>query len=76
VFEGRGFGHGVGLCQAGAFARIMAGGKPAAVLARYYPGTRSIVGPTFRSGVHESDVTPELEVGPTRVNSSSRTRRY
>lgn len=40
IFEGRGFGHGVGLCQAGAFARIRAGATPAAVLQRYYPGTR------------------------------------
>jgi stage II sporulation protein D len=40
TFEGRGFGHGVGLCQAGAMARIAAGARPEAVLARYYPGTR------------------------------------
>lgn len=39
VFDGRGFGHGVGLCQAGALARILAGETPAAVLRRYYPGT-------------------------------------
>jgi stage II sporulation protein D len=40
VFEGRGFGHGVGLCQAGALARIAAGTSPSAVLLRYFPGTR------------------------------------
>jgi stage II sporulation protein D len=40
VFEGRGFGHGVGLCQAGALARLKAGASPQQVLARYYPGTR------------------------------------
>jgi stage II sporulation protein D len=39
VFEGRGFGHGVGLCQAGAFARIRAGALASDVLERYYPGT-------------------------------------
>jgi stage II sporulation protein D len=39
VFDGRGFGHGVGLCQAGALARIQAGATPADVLRRYYPGT-------------------------------------
>jgi len=38
-FEGRGFGHGVGLCQAGAFARIRAGASLTAVLQRYFPGT-------------------------------------
>ncbi len=40
VFEGRGFGHGVGLCQAGALARVRAGAKPAAILQHYFPGTR------------------------------------
>jgi len=40
VFTGRGFGHGVGLCQAGAFARIAAGASTTAVLTRYYPGVR------------------------------------
>ena len=38
-FEGRGFGHGVGLCQAGARARIRAGATRSEVLLRYYPGT-------------------------------------
>jgi stage II sporulation protein D len=42
MFDGRGFGHGVGLCQAGALARLGAGAKPAAVLSRYYPGTKLI----------------------------------
>ncbi len=40
VFEGRGFGHGVGLCQLGARARIEAGLAPADALKAYYPGTR------------------------------------
>jgi stage II sporulation protein D len=39
VFVGRGFGHGVGLCQAGALARLRAGAKPGDVLRYYYPGT-------------------------------------
>jgi len=42
VFEGRGFGHGVGLCQAGALARIRAGTKLPAVLQRYFPGTKLV----------------------------------
>jgi stage II sporulation protein D len=46
VFEGRGFGHGVGLCQAGALARIRAGARITAVLQRYFPGTRIV---TMRS---------------------------
>jgi stage II sporulation protein D len=39
IFEGRGFGHGVGLCQAGALARIRAGAPLPAVLQQYFPGT-------------------------------------
>jgi stage II sporulation protein D len=41
-FEGRGFGHGVGLCQAGALARVRAGTNVAAVLQQYFPGTKLI----------------------------------
>ncbi|OGR90458.1 MAG: hypothetical protein A2V88_14860 [Elusimicrobia bacterium RBG_16_66_12] len=40
LFEGRGFGHGVGLCQTGASARTANGMSTLAVLAFYYPGTR------------------------------------
>jgi stage II sporulation protein D len=40
IFEGQGFGHGVGLCQVGALARLKAGSRPEQVLARYYPGAR------------------------------------
>jgi stage II sporulation protein D len=38
TFSGRGFGHGVGLCQAGALARLHAGASPADVIRHYYPG--------------------------------------
>ena len=38
-FSGNGFGHGVGLCQVGALARVTAGETPRAVLMHYYPGT-------------------------------------
>lgn len=40
VFAGKGFGHGVGLCQAGALARLKAGASAGDVLAHYFPGTR------------------------------------
>jgi stage II sporulation protein D len=43
VFDGRGFGHGVGLCQAGALARIRAGDAMKSVLGHYYPGTKLVV---------------------------------
>ena len=39
VFSGKGFGHGVGLCQAGAMARLRAGSSPRDVLSFYFPGT-------------------------------------
>lgn len=39
VFSGRGFGHGVGLCQTGALARVRAGARPEQVFAHYFPGT-------------------------------------
>lgn len=39
AFAGHGFGHGVGLCQAGAFARIRGGASARDVLDYYYPGT-------------------------------------
>ncbi|MBW8712528.1 MAG: SpoIID/LytB domain-containing protein [Acidobacteria bacterium] len=42
IFEGRGFGHGVGLCQAGALARIRAGSTPPTVLQQYFPGTKLV----------------------------------
>lgn len=39
VFTGKGFGHGVGLCQAGALGRLRRGDSPKAVLSYYFPGT-------------------------------------
>ena len=39
VFAGTGFGHGVGLCQSGALARLKAGDSPEQVLEHYFPGT-------------------------------------
>jgi stage II sporulation protein D len=40
VFEGRGSGHGAGLCQAGALAQAKSGRSDAAILAFYFPGTQ------------------------------------
>ncbi|MDX6410245.1 MAG: stage sporulation protein [Gaiellaceae bacterium] len=55
VIEGKGFGHGVGMPQDGAFAMAAAGSTAAAILNRFYPGTaiarRSA---TVRVGVLES----------------------
>lgn len=38
-FTGRGFGHGVGLCQYGAEGQAAAGANYQQILARYYPGS-------------------------------------
>ena len=43
IASGAGSGHGVGLCQTGAFARLTAGARPEQVLARYYPGTSLVI---------------------------------
>lgn len=42
VFEGRGAGHGAGLCQWGAAGLAAAGEGYRAILARYYPGTEIV----------------------------------
>ena len=42
LFEGRGFGHGVGLCQAGAARMAEAGFDYRRILAHYYPGTELV----------------------------------
>ncbi len=42
TFEGRGNGHGVGLCQMGAVRLAAQGQAPEAILRRYYPGTTLI----------------------------------
>jgi len=39
VFEGSGFGHGAGLCQAGTLQRSRDGHSAAAIIRHYYPGT-------------------------------------
>lgn len=39
VLRGRGYGHGVGMCQWGAIGRARAGQDVRSILATYYPGT-------------------------------------
>ena len=40
IFTGGGWGHGVGLCQVGAYGMAMAGYDYLAILSHYYPATR------------------------------------
>ena len=42
TFYGRGWGHGVGLCQNGAFGMALAGRTSVEILARYYPGAEVV----------------------------------
>jgi stage II sporulation protein D len=44
VFDGTGFGHGVGLCQVGAAARAKSGEPLDAILAHYFPGAHLATG--------------------------------
>lgn len=39
IFNGRGWGHGVGLCQTGAYGMALAGERAEAILKKYYTGT-------------------------------------
>lgn len=41
-FDGTGWGHGVGLCQVGAIARVRRGEPVHAILSTYYPGARLV----------------------------------
>lgn len=43
VLRGKGFGHGVGLSQEGAYRMARLGYKTADILAHYYPGTRLVL---------------------------------
>lgn len=43
--DGKGWGHGVGMCQAGAVGRARAGQKYSQILAAYYPGTQLVTVP-------------------------------
>jgi stage II sporulation protein D len=45
VFTGKGWGHGVGLCQVGAYGMARAGASYTAILQHYYPGVS--VGPSL-----------------------------
>jgi SpoIID/LytB domain protein len=55
VIEGKGFGHGVGMAQDGAYAMAAAGASAAAILNHFYPGTAlARRTATVRVGVHES----------------------
>jgi len=82
VLEGTGFGHGVGLCQAGALALLRDGRSVAQVLEHYYPGTAISTAPlqTLRMPDEngratlfaESRNVPFLLPGPVRSDRGGR----
>ncbi len=51
TFYGRGWGHGVGLCQNGAFGQALAGRTYREILSHYYPGTTIVQASMLRSAV-------------------------
>ncbi|MGI8809976.1 MAG: SpoIID/LytB domain-containing protein [Acidimicrobiales bacterium] len=55
VIEGKGFGHGVGMAQDGAFAMATSGASATAILNHFYPGTAiARRTATVKVGVHQS----------------------
>jgi stage II sporulation protein D len=61
-FTGHGYGHGVGLCQAGAFQMALEHHTAAEILSFYFPGTRLGLTPT--GGLWHEDT-----VGPVTVRT-------
>lgn len=50
LFLGRGWGHGVGLCQNGAYGMALTGATYDAILAHYYTGIQIVPGSTLKAG--------------------------
>jgi stage II sporulation protein D len=50
VFVGRGWGHGVGMCQNGAFGMALAGATYDQILRRYYTGIDIVTSNTVQAG--------------------------
>lgn len=67
VFDGRGYGHGVGLCQAGAAEMAVEGKTAREILAFYFPGTAVRITP--RDNGWEESRVGGLAVGSVREPS-------
>lgn len=63
VFDGRGHGHGVGLCQVGAKQMAIEGKTAQEILAFYFPGTEVRVQPT-------DEGWQRVQIGPLTVRST------
>jgi stage II sporulation protein D len=56
IFDGRGFGHGVGLCQFGATEMVIEHKTAREILAFYFPGTHVGIGPNDAGWITEDTV--------------------
>jgi stage II sporulation protein D len=63
VFDGRGHGHGVGLCQVGAKQMAVEGKSAREILAFYFPGTAVRVQPT-------DEGWQQMQIGPLVVRTT------
>jgi stage II sporulation protein D len=70
VFDGRGYGHGVGLCQSGATEMASEGNDAKAILSFYFPGTRVRITP-HDEGWHET-LLGSMTLRTTGLPSSDR----
>ncbi|MEM6327083.1 MAG: SpoIID/LytB domain-containing protein [Bacteroidota bacterium] len=77
VFEGGGFGHGVGMSQYGAHGRARAGHTVEAILAHYFPGTTlglvegGAAQPLVASGTYRTRPIPRAEARQMARDSSA-----
>jgi stage II sporulation protein D len=55
VFTGRGFGHGLGLCQEGSHVMAEQGRNYRQILAHYFPGVTSAAGTALRKARYEAE---------------------
>ncbi len=67
TFYGRGYGHGVGLSQAGAYGRASAGQGAATILAHYYTGTTLGTTPNARIRVLVLSNWPATPTNPLQL---------
>src|SRR6185436_10760873 len=69
VFRGRGFGHGLGLCQEGAHVMALRGVSYQRILEKYFPGTR--VGKDLAGGILTKVALPQHSAERLRLFGNS-----
>jgi stage II sporulation protein D len=74
IFTGRGFGHGLGLCQEGAHVMAERGMNYRQILAYYFPGVTSAVGAVLRPARYEAK--SETGVLPPQTKRSTLTSEH